>query len=86
MKRKKRVGKRHEGMKTALGGGSQHREKDLNDSRSKEINNAGLPPSLYPSVPHFLLHSPLHLLFCIFLLRSFCLLFASRLSFFVRGL
>ena len=40
-------------MKTALGSGSQHRKKDLNDSRGKEINNAGLPLSLYPSVPHF---------------------------------
>lgn len=45
------MGKRHEGMKTALGGGSQHREKDVNDSRGKGINNAGLPLSLHPSVP-----------------------------------
>lgn len=45
------MGKRHEGMKTALGGGSQHREKYVNDSRGKWINNAGLPLSLHPSVP-----------------------------------
>lgn len=45
------MGKRHEGMKTALGGGSQHREKDVNDSGGKRINNAGLPLSLHPSVP-----------------------------------
>lgn len=45
------MGKRHEGMKTALGGGSQHREQDVNDSRGKGINNAGLPLSLHPSVP-----------------------------------
>lgn len=44
--------KRHEGMKTALGSGSQHREKDVNDSGGKEINNARLPLSLLPSVPH----------------------------------
>lgn len=45
------MGERHEGMKTALGGGSQHREKDVNDSGGEEINNAGLPLSLHPSVP-----------------------------------
>lgn len=45
------MGKRHEGMKTALGGGSQHREKDVNDSGGKGINNAGLSLSLCPSVP-----------------------------------
>lgn len=45
------MGKRHEGMKTALGGGSQHREKDVNDSRGKRINNARLPLSLHPNVP-----------------------------------
>lgn len=45
------MGKRHEGMKTALGGGSQHREKDVNDSRGKGINNAALPLSPHPNVP-----------------------------------
>lgn len=60
-------GKRHEGMKTALGGGSQHREKDVNDSGGRGINNAGLPPSLRPSVPH----SPLFLSSSPLCLRSF---------------
>lgn len=45
------MGKRYEGMKTALGGGSQHREKDVNDSGGKGINNAGLPLPLCPNVP-----------------------------------
>lgn len=56
------MGKRHEGMKTALGGGSQHREKDVNDSRGKRINNAGLPLSLHPSVP-LSLSPPIHSLY-----------------------
>lgn len=50
-KERKSGGKRHEGMKTALGSGSQHREKDVNDSRGEGMNNAGLPLSLHPSVP-----------------------------------
>lgn len=41
-------------MKTALGGGSQHREKAVNDSGGGGINNAGLPLSLQPSVPRSL--------------------------------
>lgn len=45
-------------MKTALGGGSQHREKAVNDSGGGGINNAALPLSLHPSVPRSLSLSP----------------------------
>lgn len=62
-RRKKEQEKRQEGMKTALGCGSQHREKDVNDSGGKGINNAGLPLSLYGTVPLFL--PLLHVLFSI---------------------
>lgn len=41
-------------MKTALGGGSQHREKAVNDSGGGGINNAALPLSLQPTVPRSL--------------------------------
>lgn len=53
-RKKKEWGKRHGGMKTALGGGSQHREKAVNDSGGGGINNAALPLSLHPSVPRSL--------------------------------
>lgn len=80
MKRKKKEGKRHEGMKTALGGGSQHREKDVNDSGGKGINNAGLPLPLCPNVPlssSLSLFYPLPPPFCIFLPHSFSLLYSA---------
>lgn len=50
------VGKRHEGMKTALGSGSRHREEDVNDSGGKVFNNAGHPS---PSVPMSLFLLPI---------------------------
>lgn len=86
MKRnEERVGKRHEGMKTALGGGSQHREEDVNDSRGKVINNAGHPS---PSVPMSLFRLPipsipftLYLYFFIIRLQSsFCLSVVTDLT------
>lgn len=69
-------------MKTALGGGSQHREKDVNDSRGKNINNAGLPLSLHPNATPLPKSSASTLLYiCNFILSIYCVQTCVVLSF-----